>query len=62
MDNANDPIEKYDLDAYQPIHSKPQLHMKRRSGGLAFYLKNSIRFEPISFESKIECEIIKIQI
>ena len=41
---ANEAIDKYDLNEYEPIHSNPRLPMtmKCRSEGLDFHLKNNI--------------------
>ena len=59
---ANDPLEEYDILGYQPIESTPRLNCKRRSGGVAFYVKDGYCFEPIDFNTEIECSIIEIRL
>ena len=39
-----------------------RLNCKRRSGGVAFYVKDGYYFKPIDFNTEIECPIIKIRL
>ena len=56
----NDPLDELDLDEYQPIESKPREFFKRRSGGVAFYVKEGIKYSNIDFQTEIECSIIQL--
>ena len=58
----NDPLDEYDIVGYQPIESTSRLNSKRRSGGVAFYVKDGYYFKPISFNTEIECSIIYIRL
>ena len=49
-----------DIVGYQPIEFKARQNAKRRSGGVAFYVKNGLSFQVVSFKTDIECLIIKI--
>ena len=49
-----------DIVGYQPIEFKARQNAKRRSGGVAFYVKKGLSFQVVSFETDIECLIIKI--
>ena len=49
-----------DMVGYQPIEFKARPNAKRRSGGVAFYVKDGISFQVVSFKNDIECLIIKI--
>ena len=51
-----------DLDkvGYQPIEFKARPNAKRRSGGVAFYVKDGLSFQVLSFKTDIDCLIIKI--
>ena len=59
---ANDPLGEYDILGYQPIESTPRLNCKRRSGGVAFYVKDGNYFKPIDFNTEIECSINEIRL
>ena len=58
----NDPLDEYDILGYQPIESTPRLDCKRRSGGVAFYVKDGYHYKPIDFNTEIECSIIEIRL
>ena len=58
----NDPIDEYNIIGYQPIESTPRLDCKRRSGGVAFYVKDGYYFKHIEFNTEIECSIIEIRL
>ena len=58
----NYPLVEYDILEYQPIESTPRLNCKRRSGGVAFYVKDGYYFKPNSFNTEIECSIIEIRL
>ena len=49
-----------DIVGYQPIEFKARSDAKRRSCGVAFYVKDGLSFEVVSFKTDIECLIIKI--
>ena len=48
-----------DIMGYQPIEFKARQNAKRRSGGVAFYVKKGLSFQVVSFETDIECLSIK---
>ena len=50
----SDPIDQYNIIGYQPIEPTPRLDCKRRSGGVAFYVKDGYYFKLIEFETEIE--------
>ena len=56
----NDPIDRFELDDYQPVESKPRECFKRRSGGVAFYVKEGIRYRSIELQTRIECSIVQV--
>ena len=43
------------------MESVPRKNFKRMSGGVAFYVKNSIKYKPIEFISDIQCNIIEVK-
>ena len=49
-----------DIVGYQPVEFKARQNAKRRSGGVAFYVKDGLSFQVVSFKTDIECLIIKI--
>ena len=57
----NDPLEEFQIDGYQPIVSNPREEFKRRPGGVAFYIKEGIEYEPIETSINIECQLIKVK-
>ena len=59
--SEEDDLYDYNIDGYQPIESKHRHNVKRRSGGVAIYVKNGIEFRPIAFDSDIECKILEIK-
>ena len=50
----------YKLEAYQLIETNPRKEAKRRSGGVAFYIRNDIHYTPIDFDNDIECSVFKV--
>ena len=49
-----------DIVGYQPIEFKARPNAKRRSVGVAFYVKDLLSLQVVSFKTDIECLIIKI--
>ena len=49
-----------DIVGYQPIEFKARQNAKRRSDGVAFYVKNGLSFQVVSFKTDIKCLIINI--
>ena len=49
-----------DIVGYQPIVFKARQNTKRRSVGVAFYVKDELPFQVVSFKTDIESLIIKI--
>ena len=49
-----------DIVGYQPIDFKARPNARRRSGGVASYVKDGISFQVVPFKTDIECLIIKI--
>ena len=49
-----------DIVGYQPIEFRARPNAKRRSGGVALYVKDGLSFQVVSFKTDIECLIIKI--
>ena len=49
-----------DIVGYQPIDFKARPNDKRRSGGVAFYVKDGLSLQVVSFKTGIECFIVKI--
>ena len=49
-----------DIVSYQPIDFKARPNAKRRSGGVAFYVKDGLSFQAVSFKTDMQCLIIKI--
>ena len=56
--NAN--LKVIGIPEYQPVLSKPRKTKKPR-GGVAFYISESVEFEPIEFETEIESAIIRVK-
>ena len=56
----NDPLDRFELDDYQPVESKLRECFKRRSGGVAFYVKEGIRYRSIELQTQIECSIVQV--
>ena len=50
-----------DIVGYQLIEFKARQNAKRRSGGVAFYVKIVLFSRTVSFKIEIECLIIKIE-
>ena len=48
----NDPIDKLNIESYQPLEAKPRTFSKRRSGGL--------EYQSIDFDTVIECAIYQV--
>ena len=58
----NDPLEEFQIDGYQPIVSNPRKDFKRRTGGVAFCIKEGIEYESISKTPiDIECQLIIVK-
>ena len=55
---VDDDRSDYKLEGYQPIEANPRKEVKRRSGGVAFYMRNDLHYTPVEFVSDIECSII----
>ena len=55
---ADDDASEYKLEGYQPIEANPRIEAKRRSGGVAFYIRNDLHYTPVEFVSDIECSIL----
>ena len=58
----NETLDECDILGYQPIEYIVRLNCKRRSGGVAFYVKDGYYFKSISFNTEIECSIIEIRL
>ena len=58
---ADDDKALLGIEGYQPIEANPRKIAKRRSGGVAFYVKNGIDYESVNYDSDIECSIIKLK-
>ena len=58
---ADDDKALLGIEGYQPIEANPRKIAKRRSGGVAFYVKNGIDYELVNYDSDIECSIIKLK-
>ena len=56
----NDSLERFELDDYQPVESKPRECFKRRSGGVAVYVKEGIRYRSIELQTQKECSIMQV--
>ena len=57
---VDDETSDYKLEGYQPIEANTRREAKRRSGGVAFYIRNDLHYTPVEFVSDIECSIIKV--
>ena len=57
---VDDDTSDYKLEGYQPIEANPGKEAKRRSGGVAFYIRNNFHSTPVEFVSDIECSISKV--
>ena len=57
---VDDDTSDYKLEGYQPIEANPRKEAKRRSGGVAFYLRNEFHYTPVELVSDIECSFIKV--
>ena len=57
---VDDDTSDYKLEGYQPIEANPRNDAKRRSGGVAFYIRNDFHYTLVEFISGIECSIIKM--
>ena len=57
---VDDDTSDYKLGGYQPIEANPRKEAKRRSGGLAFYIRNDFHYTQVEFVSDIECSILKV--
>ena len=57
---VDDDTSDYKLEGYQPIEANPRKEAKRRSGGVAFYIRNDFHYTPVEFVSNIECSITKL--
>ena len=57
---VDDHTSDYKLEGYQPIEANPRKEAKRRSGGVAFYIRNDFHYTPVEFVSDIECSINKV--
>ena len=57
---VDDDTSDYKLEGYQPIEANPRKEAKRRSGGVAFYIRNDFHYTPVEYVSDIECSIIKV--
>ena len=57
----NDDPENNNLEGYQPIESFPRKDAKRRSGGVALYVKTGIRYKNISIATAIECCVFEVE-
>ena len=55
---VDDVTSDYKIEGYQPIEANPRKEAKRRSGGVAFYIRNDFHYTPVAFVSDIECSII----
>ena len=50
----------YKLEGYQPIEANPRKEAERRSGGVAFFIRNDFHYTPVEFVSHIECSFTKV--
>ena len=57
---VDDDTSVYKLEGYQPIEASPRKEAKRRSDGVAFYIRNDFHYTPVEIVSDIECSIIKV--
>ena len=57
---VDDDTSDYKLEGYQSIETNPRKQAKRRSGGVAFFIRNDLHYTPVEFVSDIECSIIKV--
>ena len=57
---VDDDTSDYKLEGYQLIETNPRKKAKRRSGGVAFYIRNDIHYTPIDFDNDIECSVFKV--
>ena len=57
---VDDDTSDYKLEGYQPIEANPRKEAKRRSGGVAFYIRNDFQCTPAEFVSDMDCSIIKV--
>ena len=51
--------KKLDIEIYHLIESEPRRSNKTR-GGVAFYVKKSLKKTPRHFETEIKCTIIEV--
>ena len=56
----NDPLDRFELDENQPVESKPRECFERRSGGVAFYVKEGIRYRSVELQTQTECSIVQV--
>ena len=52
--------EEYNIEDYQPFISNPRKNVKRRSGGVAFYIRSGLVVKILPLETQIECCLIKV--
>ena len=57
---VDDDMSDYKLEGYQPIEANARKVAKRRSGGVAFYIRTVFHYTPVEVFSDIECSIIKV--
>ena len=57
---VGDDTSDYKLEGYQPIEANPRKEAKRRSSGVAFYIRNDIHYAPVEFVGEIECSVFEV--
>ena len=56
---VDDDTSDYKLERYQPIEANPRKEAKRRSGGVAFFIRNDLHYTPIEFVRTSSAQLLK---